>query len=342
MPKLIITERGRQEEWIHECKEDALSIGRHDENIISLPSQGVSRSHAQVIREGEHYFIVDKESGNGTYLNGMRLDPNERYLLRNRDHITIDTFDLTFYTTDELLEKSYNEEITDSDILEVKLLKKVLGALDQETAPSFEVLNGSAEGTKFCFTDDVDELIIGRDPDVGFSINEHVISRQHAKIIKRWGGIAIRDLESKNGTFINNRRVAEEYLHDGDRIALGTIVLMFRNPQEINLAQFAEKIPPKHAPAEVAPDSIPEAEGAAAKPKDRDEEEEQRAADSLRQEPEQEFERLEDERDRAKAPYPVAPAPKKPRFSPIEIGMIGLGALVFIFALITVVNLLMA
>jgi pSer/pThr/pTyr-binding forkhead associated (FHA) protein len=334
MPKLIISERGRHEEWTHDCKEQDLTLGRHDDNIIALPGRGISRYHARITKDGDDFFLHDLESGNGTFLNGMRITPGERYLLKNKDSIAIDTFDLLFYATDELLEKSYQEEITENDILEVKLLKKVLKAVDKETVPSFEVLNGSAEGEKFYLTDEIHELIIGRDPDIDFSINEHVISRRHAKVVKRWGGISIRDLESKNGTFVNNRKVIEEYLHDGDRIALGTIVLMFRNPQEINLAQMVEKVPPKHKPAAVKPEEIPGVEA-------REERPEEEAAPE-QPAPEEEFERLEEERARAREPYPTYPSKPKPRFSPVEIGMIGLGMLVFIFALITLVNLLFA
>jgi pSer/pThr/pTyr-binding forkhead associated (FHA) protein len=76
-------------------------------------------------------------------------------------------------------------------------------------------------------------------------------------ISKKWGGITIRDLESKNGTFKNNRRIAEDYLHDGDRIALGTIVMQFRNPQEINIARLPESTQPKFQPTQIDPNTIP-------------------------------------------------------------------------------------
>lgn len=344
MPKLIIGQRGKKGERTHECLEDMITIGRMDENIIALPHSGVSRRHAQIVHEDENFFAIDLGSGNGTLLNGTRIRPNEKHLLRNNDLISIDAFDLRFYTTDEALESSYNEETTDSDILEVKLLKKVIRALDKETVPSLEVLNGSAEGKKIYFSDEMSELVIGRDPSCDFPINEFVISRKHAKITKRWGGIVIRDLESKNGTFINNRRVIEEFLHDGDRIALGTIVFMFRNPQEINFSQFSEKIPPKHAPALVKPQDIPV-------PQEETEPEEALLEEAPPQEEETPPEESESPLEawgeaggthQKNIPYPLH-MPKLPllkRLTPVEIGMIGLGALVLIFAFITVVNLI--
>lgn len=347
MPKLIINERGKRTERTHQCLEEVVTIGRFEDNIVELPSGGVSRHHAQILRTPEeNYFLVDMESGNGTLLNGTKVRPNEKNLLRNNDLITIDAFDLRFYTTEEALERSYNEEVTDSDILEVKLLKKVIRALDKETVPSLEVLNGSAEGKKMYLADEMSEIVVGRDPAADFPINEFVISRKHAKISKRWGGIVIRDLESKNGTFINNRRVVEEFLHDGDRIAMGTIVLMFRNPQEINLAQLSQKIPPKRTPAPVKPQDIPVPGEETIPPEEEvpPEEplpEEEEAQPTEEESPLEAWGEEQAQQERA-APYPLH-TPRTPllkRFSPVEIGMVGLGALVLIFAFITIVNLI--
>lgn len=341
MPKLIINERGKKKEWTHDCLEESISIGRLEENAIVLKGSGVSRQHAKIVRLGDDFFVLDLGSGNGTLLNGTELKADEKNLLRNNDLIAIENFDIRFHTTDEALERSYNEEITDSDIIEVKLLKKVLRALDKETVPSLEVLNGVAEGKKIFFSDDMHELVVGRDPECELSINEFVISRKHAKISKRWGGIVIRDLESKNGTFVNNRRIVEEFLHDGDRIALGTIVLLFRNPQEVNLAQLEMKVKPKQVPAQVKPEDIPIPEEEVPSEEEVPYEEEE---EMPQEEPEEmELEEMEEAPRRAAA-YPVRP-PRKSIFgklTPVEIGMIGLGVLVFIFALITLVNLIFA
>ncbi len=345
MPELIIQERGRAESFVHTCAEEVISIGRQDSSTIQLRSKGVSREHAKILSEGENSFIVDLKSGNGTFLNGMRLNPDEKNLLRPGDLITIDTYDIRFHTGGVDHASIVQEEITDSDILEVKLLKKVLTALDKETVPSLEVLNGSAEGKKLFLTDEMAEFVIGRDPDCSFPINEYVISRRHAQIIKRWGGIAIRDLESKNGSFVNNRRVVEEYLHDGDRIALGTIVCLFRNPQEINLAHL-EDITPKARPAPVVPQEIPGLEEEPAPPAQETMEGEgaEGAFEESTGEPGEEgaldqWEQVEQAMPQIyPTPQPHIEAIK--RLTPIEIGMIGLGGLVLIFALITILNLL--
>ncbi|MFH1874960.1 MAG: FHA domain-containing protein [Pseudomonadota bacterium] len=329
MPRLIISKRGKKEEQAHNCQEDEILIGRQEDCTIVLAHKSVSRHHAKIIRQDENFFIVDLGSDNGTQLNGTPLEANEKQLLRNNDLVSIDIYNLRYLTADEALEKSYNEEVTDSDILEVKLLKKVLKALDTETVPSFEVLNGSAEGKKVYLTDEVNELLLGRDPNTDFVINEFAISRKHVRITKRWGGIVVRDLESKNGTFVNNRRVVEEFLHDGDRIALGTIVLLFRNPQEMNLAQLQAQIPPKQKPAPVDPTELAAAE-------------ESESEEPLPEEINEEMPPTPTATPAKKIIYPTR-RPKQSlldRLTIVEVGMIGLGALVLIFALVTFVNLM--
>ncbi|NDJ63106.1 MAG: FHA domain-containing protein, partial [Chloroflexi bacterium] len=52
--------------------------------------KGVSRRHALVVRKEENsLMIVDKDSPNGTYLNGQRLVPNQGRLLRDGDELRL-------------------------------------------------------------------------------------------------------------------------------------------------------------------------------------------------------------------------------------------------------------
>lgn len=348
MPRLTIQARGTDESWVHECTEPVITIGRMNDNVVQLRTDGVSRRHARISLDGEQFFLTDLKSGNGTFLNGLPVAPSEKHLLKSGDVVSVDAFDLRFQEGAEALAQAIAEEVTESDLLEVRLLKKVLTTLDRETVPSIEILNGAAEGKKFFLTDEVSELVLGRDPECSVPINEHVISRRHARIVRRWGGIAIRDMESKNGTFINNRRIVEEFLHDGDRIALGTIVILFRNPQEINLAQMVE-VKPRYRPAPVRPEEIPGAEGGKEQapagepvpPEGEDTPEPSAEGDVSAIE---EWDQLEKSLSGIEA-YP-APKPRASYFkairhlTPVEIGMMGLGALVLLLALITIVNLL--
>lgn len=68
---------------------------------------------------------------------------------------------------------------------------------------------------------------IGRDPECGVQIDSLGVSRRHATI--HWTGdrFVLTDLESFNGTFVNNERIWEHALQNGDAIAMGECQLRF-------------------------------------------------------------------------------------------------------------------
>ncbi len=318
MPKLIVTEKGGSKEKVYEFATDGVSIGRSTDNAVRLENKQISRKHALIVVAGGSFFLTDLGSGNGTYLNGSKVAPNEKSLLRHGDMISIENYNLSFSQIDEMLASSFNE-ITDSDILEVKLLKKVLRAIDKESIPSIEVLNGNFVGKKFFLTEDMPEVVLGRDESADYEIREYVISRQHARLVRQDGRVFIHDMSSKNGTYVNNRRVTETELHDGDRIALGTIVLIFRNPKEVNMeeirASVKKPLPPVAKKPLVSEEQTMQDEGA---------------------------EEIAEVPETTPDDYPI-PQPKHERItlSGFELGMIGFGVLIFIFAIISFVNLVM-
>lgn len=239
------------------------------------------------------------------------------------------------------LESSFND-VTDSDVLEVKLLKKVLTAMDKEVLPSLEVVTGVAEGKKFILEEDFDEGIIGRDPGADFSVEEYVISRRHAKIEKRDDGFYIKDIGSKNGTYVNNKLVSEARLQDGDRISLGTIVIIFRNPKEvdfaaINKAKAVRRFVPATPKVEVESEYEEEVGDIPEQPLGYPASEENPADD-------EEFSQTGSESGEMAEEYEEDyPAPNIPAgFSALEIGLMGLGALVFFIALVMLVRIFTA
>ncbi len=64
-------------------------LGRGVDNEIRLSDPQVSRNHALIQRQGDHYAIIDQGSGNGTYVNGKlisaptQLAPSDTITLGN-------------------------------------------------------------------------------------------------------------------------------------------------------------------------------------------------------------------------------------------------------------------
>jgi hypothetical protein len=64
--------------------------------------------------------------------------------------------------------------------------------------------------------------IIGREADCDIQIDDRQVSRQHAEIVRTERGYTVRDLGSKNGTFLNGRTVSQEpqLIRNGDEIGI--------------------------------------------------------------------------------------------------------------------------
>jgi pSer/pThr/pTyr-binding forkhead associated (FHA) protein len=68
---------------------------------------------------------------------------------------------------------------------------------------------------------DKGEITIGRNPGNDIHIDNLGVSKQHARISKQDGAYVIEDLNSTNGTFINNKRIAKAILNDSDEVHIG-------------------------------------------------------------------------------------------------------------------------
>ncbi len=71
-------------------------------------------------------------------------------------------------------------------------------------------------------------ITIGRAPSATLVIPDARVSRLHARIDITDGALAIRDLDSRNGTLVNARPIDGPFpLHDGDEIDIGTTRITF-------------------------------------------------------------------------------------------------------------------
>lgn len=82
-------------------------------------------------------------------------------------------------------------------------------------------ISGSKTGTEFELGDT--DVTIGResDQDIVFLPTEVLVSARHATILYKDGRYVLKDAGSKNGTFVNDKKVTEHELKPGDVIAFG-------------------------------------------------------------------------------------------------------------------------
>jgi diguanylate cyclase (GGDEF)-like protein len=74
-------------------------------------------------------------------------------------------------------------------------------------------------------------LVVGRSSDCDMRLLNRSVSRLHCRVWKDAGGYWLRDLNSTNKTYLNDRPVVEARLKDGDLIMVGGTVMQFYERQ---------------------------------------------------------------------------------------------------------------
>ena len=85
MSVLVLLQAGRA--IPHDLSGEETLIGRHPECGIQLDSNAVSRRHARVFVDGDQFAIEDLGSGNGTFVNGQRIET--AVPLKNQDRVKL-------------------------------------------------------------------------------------------------------------------------------------------------------------------------------------------------------------------------------------------------------------
>lgn len=167
---------------------DRIRLGRAPDNDVVIASPIVSAHHAVLERDPQGYrFRVEPAATNPVYHNGTPL---------RDDHV-----------------------LHDGDLLRI-------GSLDPGTMVTL-TYQWPAEAARRAMTRQIefgegDQLQIGRDPGNDVVLDAPIVSRYHAVVQRIGQRFRVRDLNSANGTFVNDRAIeGEAWLTPGDTIRVG-------------------------------------------------------------------------------------------------------------------------
>ncbi len=191
---------------------DVLTIGRSPDNGLVLEDPQASGRHAEIRRGADGHVIADLESSNGVFVDEVRITTPQT--LRDDQTIRLGQTRLTF-----------SQQVT---------------APRAETGPAGlpdEPLRPSAGSESYGLLTwpggDYDlaspQAQIGRDPsDSDVHLDDPAVSWLHAEVGYHDGGCYVRDLGSRNGTYVNGALVTVPHLlREGDVIHCGTTDLSF-------------------------------------------------------------------------------------------------------------------
>src|SRR6185369_7742705 len=103
---------------MHKLTKDRTVMGRGEKADIRLIDEGISREHAQVVREaaagaqGHQMVLEDLGSTNGTYCNGTRV--SERQALAHGDKILIGSNTILRFSFSDKLDEMFQRQMSES------------------------------------------------------------------------------------------------------------------------------------------------------------------------------------------------------------------------------------
>lgn len=104
---------------------------------------------------------------------------------------------------------------------------------------------------------------IGRKDDCDIRIPLGEVSRHHAQITVNDADLIVKDLNSANGTYVNNRRITEEKLSPGDHVIIGPVVFTIQvdgQPDEIRAVKTKVRRIPAVSKAQAGAKETPAAD----------------------------------------------------------------------------------
>lgn len=103
--------------------------------------------------------------------------------------------------------------------------------------------------------------VIGRRQDCDLCVPLMIVSRRHCEVAQDKDRVLVRDLGSRNGTYLNGQRVTQGFISPGDSLRIGPLDFAVQiNGDPAGLASSDEFIrPPKHLRGQNADKLVTEA-----------------------------------------------------------------------------------
>jgi pSer/pThr/pTyr-binding forkhead associated (FHA) protein len=171
--------------------EDAI-IGRDPALGVSLGSDEVSRQHARISWDGKSYWIEDLKSAGGTFVNGRRVG---RERLRHLSVISLGRGPQLVF----VLRTAEVRPVKRLGIRHAFLIRDAPEGLPYEVG--------------------VGQVTVGRSEACNLVLDSPGVSKLHARLERTVDQLVLHDLGSANGTFVNDTRVTQATLSDGDVVS---------------------------------------------------------------------------------------------------------------------------
>jgi pSer/pThr/pTyr-binding forkhead associated (FHA) protein len=224
----LVVEAGRLRGRQFRLDAPLVTVGRAEENAVGLfGDPGVQPRHAVITHNGENYTLKNLAVQSGTLVNDGRI---ESLALKEGDRIKVGGYELAFHVRAERQIRDSAIRATQADAVpSIPPAPQAVASADSTasspaSAARPRLVAGSGEQFNLAAST---AIRIGRALDNDIVIDHASVSRHHASIECRNGDFVVRDLGSRNGTWIEGQRITEAMLGFGNSLRFGDAVFTF-------------------------------------------------------------------------------------------------------------------
>jgi pSer/pThr/pTyr-binding forkhead associated (FHA) protein len=179
-------------------------IGRGDGCEVRLPDPSISHRHASIRQRGTEYIIIDEGSTNGTFVGPVRLSPQAPRVLRSGDLIRVGRIWLEVRI--EQAVASHSPQLATKEIA-LSLVAGALSAQGEPSAARVVVAEGPDAGRELSISEFERAHVIGRGSGADLALEDADCSRRHVEVFRRGDNLYVRELGSKNGAELGERKL---------------------------------------------------------------------------------------------------------------------------------------
>jgi DNA-binding NtrC family response regulator len=101
---------------------------------------------------------------------------------------------------------------------------------------TLEIVGGPDKGKKVATLESL--LRVGSDPGNDLVLSDSTVSRRHLEVERTGRGLLVKDLGSRNGTWVDGRQVMSAYVEPGDKITLGKTRLALKQQSKTTAVEL--------------------------------------------------------------------------------------------------------
>jgi pSer/pThr/pTyr-binding forkhead associated (FHA) protein len=182
-------------------------IGRGSSCDVRLPDASVSFRHASLRAQGADFVLVDEGSRNGTHVGGVPIAARTSRIVRSGDRVRVGRVWLELRLDQSPVTRDLAAATRE---LALALVARAMQRAGEDATAKLNVVEGRDQGATLQLSTEGRDYVLGRSAECDLPLSDSDVSRQHLEVRRQGGVVAVRDLGTKNGSWLGETRIGSD------------------------------------------------------------------------------------------------------------------------------------